>query len=161
MIFIIMKGKGGKSMIVAIGADHGGYRLKEQIVGLIRTLGYEVHDLGTHSDDPVDYPDYARAVAEEIRAGKAYRGVLICGSGVGACIAANKFPGIRAALSHDTFSAHQGVEDDDANVLCLGARVVGVELAKDIVNIWFSASFSGAERHRRRLEKIESIEKEF
>ena len=146
-------------MIVAIGADHGGYHLKNTLAGFVQNLGHEIHDLGTHSDDPVDYPDYARAVAEEIRAGKADRGILICGSGVGACIAANKFPGIRAALSHDTFSAHQGVEDDKANVLCLGARVVGVELAKDIVNIWLSSSFSGAERHRQRLAKVESIEK--
>ena len=146
-------------MIVAIGADHGGYHLKNTIAGFVQNLGHEVHDLGTHSDDPVDYPEYAKAVAEEIRTGKADRGILICGSGVGACIAANKFPDIRAALSHDTFSAHQGVEDDNANVLCLGARVVGVELAKDIVNIWLSSSFSGAERHRRRLAKVESIEK--
>ena len=103
----------------------------------------------------------SRAVAEELRDGKAERGILICGSGVGACIAANKFPGIRAALSHDSFSARQGVEDDNANVLCLGARVVGVELAKELVRIWLAASFSGAERHRRRLAKVASIEKEF
>ena len=125
-------------MRVAVGADHGGYRLKDVLADLVRSLGHDVHDLGTHSDAPVDYPDFARSVAGEIRAGRAERGMLVCGSGVGVCIAANKFPGIRAALNHDTFSARQGVEDDGANVLCLGARVVGSELAKDIVRVWLA-----------------------
>jgi len=129
-------------------------------VEFLKKLGHEVIDLGTNSEEPVDYPDFARAVAQEILAKKAERGILICGSGVGACVTANKFPGIRAAICHDTFSAHQGVEDDDLNVLCLGARVVGPELAKDIVRIWISASFSGAERHRRRLAKVLEIERE-
>ena len=148
-------------MILAIGADHGGFYLKTIIVDFLKNLGHEVHDLGTHSDEPVDYPDYARAVSKEILLKKAERGILICGSGVGACVASNKFPGIRAAICHDTFSAHQGVEDDNINILCLGARVVGHELAKEIVRVWLSSSFSGAERHIRRLAKIDEIEKEF
>jgi ribose 5-phosphate isomerase B len=148
-------------MAIAIAADHGGFHLKALLVEFLKKLGHEVNDLGTYSDEPVDYPDYARAVSREIMIGKADRGILICGSGVGACVAANKFPGIRAAICHDTFSAHQGVEDDNINILCLGARVIGTELAKDIVRTWLSASFSGAERHRRRLAKIGEIEKEF
>lgn len=147
--------------MIAIAADHGGFHLKALMVEFLKKLGHEVADLGTQSETPVDYPDYAKAVAQEILNKKAGRGILICGSGVGACVAANKFPGIRAAICHDTFSAHQGVEDDDMNVLCLGARVIGTELAKDVVRIWLSASFSGAERHRRRLAKIGEIEREF
>ncbi len=148
-------------MVIAVGADHGGFRLKVVIVEFLRKLGHQVNDLGTGSEDPVDYPDYARAVSQEILSGRAERGVLICGSGVGASIAANKFPGVRAAVCHDTFSAAQGVQDDNMNVLCLGARVVGPELAKTIALAWISATFSGAERHRRRLAKIEAIEKEY
>jgi len=147
-------------MLIAIAADHGGFHLKTSLLEFLKKLGQEVMDLGTNSEEPVDYPDFARAVAQEILAKKAERGILICGSGVGACVAANKFPGIRAAICHDTFSAHQGVEDDDLNVLCLGARVVGPELAKEIVRVWISASFSGAERHRRRLTKVLEIERE-
>lgn len=146
--------------MIAIAADHGGFHLKGLILEFLRKLGHEVNDLGTYSDEPVDYPDYAQKVAEEILAKKAERGILICGSGVGACVAVNKFPGIRAAICHDTFSARQGVEDDDMNILCLGARVIGAELAKEIVQVWLSASFSGAERHRRRLAKVLEIEKE-
>jgi len=145
---------------IAIAADHGGFHLKIPLVEFLKKLGHEVIDLGTNGEEPVDYPDFARAVAQEILAKKAERGILICGSGVGACVTANKFRGIRAAICHDTFSAHQGVEDDDLNVLCLGARVVGPELAKDIVRVWISASFSGAERHRRRLAKVLEIERE-
>ncbi len=145
---------------IAIAADHGGFHLKIPLVEFLKKLGHEVIDLGTNSEASVDYPDFARAVAQEILAKKAERGVLICGSGVGACVMVNKFPGIRAAICHDTFSAHQGVEDDDLNVLCLGARVVGPELAKDILRVWVSASFSGAERHRRRLAKVLEIERE-
>ncbi len=148
-------------MIVAIAADHGGYELKTKLVDYLRELGHIVYDLGTHSTAPVDYPDFARAVAAEVGSGGAERGILICGSGVGACIAANKFPGIRAGLCHDSFSAHQGVEDDDANVLCLGARILGVELARELVRIWLGAAFSGAERHCRRVAKVAAIEKEF
>jgi len=148
-------------MIIAIAADHGGFHLKTPLVEFLIKLGHEVADLGTNSEEPVDYPDFARAVAQEILFKKAERGILICGSGVGASVAANKFPGIRAAICHDTFSAHQGVEDDDLNVLCLGARVIGPELAKDIVSTWIAASFSGAQRHRRRLAKVLEIEREY
>lgn len=148
-------------MIVAVGADHGGFILKTNIVEFLKMLGHEVHDLGAFSEKPSDYPDYARVVSQEILSKKAVRGILICGSGVGICVAANKFPGIRAAICHDTFSAHQGIEDDNINVLCLGARVVGTELAKDIVKTWLSSSFSGAERHRQRLKKVQEIEREF
>jgi ribose 5-phosphate isomerase B len=148
-------------MIIAIGADHGGFYLKSQIVKFLKEFGYKVNDLGTYKDEPVDYPDYARAVSQEILQNKADRGILICGSGVGACVAANKFPGIRSAICHDTFSAHQGVEDDNINVLCLGARVIGTELAKEIVKVWLAAEFSGAERHKRRLDKVNEIEREF
>ena len=148
-------------MVIAVAADHGGFHLKTLLVEFLKKLGQEVMDLGTNSEEPVDYPDFARAVALEILSKKVEKGILICGSGVGTCVAANKFPGIRAAICHDTFSAHQGVEDDDINVLCLGARVIGPELAKEIVRVWLSASFSGAERHRRRVAKIGEIEKEF
>ncbi len=148
-------------MNVIIGADHGGYPLKAVIIEYVKELGHTAEDVGTFSSEPVDYPDYARAVANAIIDGRGERGVIICGSGVGACVAANKFPGIRAAVCHDTFSAHQGVEDDDMNVLCLGARVVGPELAKDLVRTFLSAGFSGAERHVRRLAKVRAIEKEF
>jgi ribose 5-phosphate isomerase B len=147
--------------VVAIAADHAGFHLKTVVVNFLKKLGQAVNDLGAYSDEPSDYPDYARKVAQEILRKKAEKGILICGSGVGACAAVNKFPGIRAGICHDTFSAHQGVEDDDMNVLCLGARVIGPELAKEIVRIWLTASFSGAERHRRRVGKIHEIEKEF
>jgi ribose 5-phosphate isomerase B len=148
-------------MIVAVGADHGGFILKTHIVELLKMLGHEVHDLGAFNEEPADYPDFARAVSQEILSKRADKGILICGSGVGISFAANKFPGIRAATCHDTFSAHQGVEDDNMNVLCLGARVLGIELAKDIVKTWLSSAFSGAERHRRRLSKVEDFEREF
>jgi RpiB/LacA/LacB family sugar-phosphate isomerase len=146
---------------IAIAADHGGFHLKTILNDFLKKLGHTVNDLGTYSEEPADYPDYARAVAHAVLDKKAERGVLICGSGVGAGVAANKFPGIRAAVCHDTFSAHQGVEDDNMNVLCLGARVVGPELAKEIVRVYLSASFSGAKRHVRRLAKVDAIEKEF
>ena len=148
-------------MKIAIGADHGGFALKDLLVDHLRRSGHTVHDRGTYGEEPVDYPDYARAVAGAVQNGDAERGIVICGSGVGAGVAANKFPGIRAAVCHDTFSARQGVEDDDMNVLCLGARVVGPELAKEIVRAFLGASFSKAERHVRRLEKVAAIEKEF
>ncbi len=148
-------------MNIALGADHGGFHLKNMIGEYLGKIGHTVNDLGTHSEDAVDYPDYARAVANAVIDGSAERGIIICGSGVGACVAANKFPGIRAAVCHDTFSAHQGVEDDNMNVLCLGARVIGLELAKDIVRTFLSAAFSGAERHVRRLGKVAAIEEEF
>jgi len=149
------------SMNVAVASDHGGYPLKARVIAELQKAGHEVTDLGTHSPDPVDYPDYARAVAETLLAGRAERAVLLCGSGAGACVAANKFRGIRAATCHDGFSAHQCVEDDDVNVLCLGARVIGPELAVDLVRIYLNARFSGAARHRRRLAKIAAFEAQF
>jgi ribose 5-phosphate isomerase B len=148
-------------MKIAIGADHGGFLLKGIIVAFLTEKGYEVIDFGATGPEPSDYPDFARAVSEAVRQGKAERGILVCGSGVGASIAANKFPGVRCAVCHDTFSAHQGVEDDNMNVLSLGERVVGAELAKEIVMSFLNAKFSEAERHRRRLEKVNLIEKEF
>lgn len=147
-------------MRVVIGADHAGFELKRPILEQLRSLGHIPVDVGTHNHDPVDYPDLAREVAEAILHGKADLGIMICGSGVGAGVAANKFPGIRAGICHDTYSAHQGREDDDINVLCLGARVVGRSLAHDIVETFLGARFSGLPRHRRRLEKIAEIEKE-
>jgi ribose 5-phosphate isomerase B len=148
-------------MRIVVAADHAGFPLKERVIDEVRKLGHEPLDLGTHSTDPVDYPDFARAVAETLRDGKAERAVLICGSGAGACVAANKFRGVRAATCHDTFSAHQGVEDDGVNVLCLGARVVGPELAAELVRTYLNARFSDVERHRRRVAKIEQFEEEF
>lgn len=148
-------------MKIAIGADHGGFLLKEELVTYLTQSGQTPLDLGTFSSEAVDYPDYARAVAEAVRGNKADRGILICGSGVGASVAANKFPGIRAAVCHDTFSARQGVEDDNMNILCLGARVIGMELAKELVRTFLAAKFSNAERHVRRLSKVAAIEKEF
>lgn len=146
--------------MIAIAADHGGYALKVLLAMDLAAQGHGVRDLGTQSDAAVDYPDYARLLALDILDGKSERGILICGSGVGACVAVNKFPGIRAGLCHDTFSSHQGVEDDDMNVLCLGARVVGPELARDIVRTFLAARFSGVERHVRRVRKIAEIERE-
>lgn len=148
-------------MIVALGTDHAGFPLREPIAQLVRAIGHEVLDCGAAVLQPEDdYPDYAGAVAQAIVDGRARRGVLLCGSGVGASVAANKFRGVRAALCHDTFSAHQGVEDDDMNVLCLGARVVGPSLAGDLVRAFLGATFSGAERHRRRLAKIARFERD-
>jgi ribose 5-phosphate isomerase B len=148
-------------MRVAIGTDHAGFFLKQELVTYVKSLTYEVLDMGTNSDKPVDYPDYAAAVAVAVLEGKADRGIVICGSGVGATVAANKVPGIRAGLCHDTYSAHQGVEHDDMNVLVLGARVIGTELARELVNAFLGAKFSGAERHCRRLEKVKALERRY
>jgi|SRR4030095_1135065 ribose 5-phosphate isomerase B len=143
---------------IVIGADHRGYRLKERIKELISSK-YELVDVGTNSFEPVDYPDIATDVVKKISSGEAARGVLICGSGVGACVAANKFKGIRAAICHDLFSAHQGVEDDDMNLICLGSGVVGESLAVELIETFINAKFkSGEERYVRRLEKIKKIE---
>ena len=147
-------------MTVAIGADHAGYALKQELIPSLRSLGQVVEDLGTHSPEPVDYPDVAGWVARAVLSGAATRGVLICGSGVGASVAANKFPGIRAGLCHDTYSAHQGVEHDDMNVLVLGARVIGLELARELVRAFLAARFTHEERHERRLGKIKALEEE-
>ena len=148
-------------MNIAVASDHAGFPLKGSVIAELRALGHEPADLGTDSTAPVDYPDYARAVAQSILAGRAERAVLLCGSGAGACVAANKFRGIRAATCHDSFSARQAVEDDDVNVLCLGARVVGAGLAVDLVKDFIAARFSGAERHRRRLAKVSAFEESF
>jgi ribose 5-phosphate isomerase B len=149
-------------MIVAIGCDHGGFALKNAIILAINEAGHEVLDQGTDSSAPVDYPDIVEKVGQRIHSGNAQRGILLCGSGVGACISANKMRGIYAGLCHDTYSAHQGVEHDDMNVLCLGARVIGEELAKEIVKSFLSARFigndSGEERHSRRVAKTRKLE---
>ncbi len=147
-------------MIVAIAADHAGYTLKQELIPSLRSLGHEVEDLGTHSLEPVDYPDVAERLARVVRSGAVDRGVLICGSGVGASVAGNKLPGIRAGLCHDTYSAHQGVEHDDMNILVLGARVIGVELARELVRTFLEARFTHEERHERRLGKIRALEDE-
>lgn len=147
-------------MRIAIGADHAGVPLNERVIAELRMLGHEVVDKGTHdASKPDDYPDYADAVASEVASGNCARGILVCGSGVGVSVAANKVRGIRAALCHDTYSAHQGVEHDDMNVLCLGARVIGPELMLDLVRAFVGARFSGEERHVRRLEKVVAMEK--
>jgi ribose 5-phosphate isomerase B len=148
-------------MKIAVGADHAGVPLNERVMAELRGLGHEVVDCGTHdAGAPDDYPDYAEAVGRAILEGRAERAVLICGSGVGAAVAANKLPGIRAGLCHDSYSAHQGVEHDNMNVLCLGSRVIGPELALDLVRRYVNAGFSGEERHRRRLAKIAALEQE-
>jgi ribose 5-phosphate isomerase B len=147
-------------MRIAIGSDHAGFDLKSTVAEYLKSAGHNVTDVGAYSTDPVDYPDVSRKVAEAMQQGQAELGILVCGSGVGTSIAANKFAGIRAALCHDTFSAHQGREDDDVNVLCLGGRVIGPALAVEIVRTWLAAGFSGLERHQRRLDKVIAIEKE-
>jgi ribose 5-phosphate isomerase B len=148
-------------MRVAVASDHAGFPLKARVIAELNKMGHQTMDLGTDSTDPVDYPDYSRAVAEAVLDGRAERAILLCGSGAGACVAANKFKGVRAATCHDPFSAHQAVEDDDVNVMCLGARVVGPELAVDLVRRYMSANFSGLERHKRRLGKIAGFEEQF
>jgi ribose 5-phosphate isomerase B len=148
-------------MKIAISADHGGFSLKAEVLEILVQAGHEPIDLGAHeyiAGD--DYPDYAQLVGQAVQTGQAERGIVICGSGVGACVAANKMKGIRAAVCHDTYSAHQGVEHDDMNVLCLGARIVGVELAREIVLAFVNASFNAGERYRRRLQKVLQIEQE-
>ena len=146
-------------MRIVVGGDHRGYQLKDQIAQHLRDAGHEVLDVGTHSSESVDYPDLAVAVGRPIQNGEAQRGVLVCGSGVGAVIAANKLTGIRAGLCHDTYSAHQGVEHDDMNMLCLGSRVVGDELAVEIVDSFIGAQFAGGERYQRRLDKVAELER--
>jgi RpiB/LacA/LacB family sugar-phosphate isomerase len=148
-------------MRVAIGADHAGFDLKQNLGTYLRELGHEVIDIGTSSTEPVDYPDIAEALSKILRSNEADRGVLVCGSGVGASVAANKVPGIRAGLCHDTYSARQGVEHDDMNVLVLGARVIGTELARELTRVFLAAKFSGEERHLRRVEKIKGLERRY
>jgi len=147
-------------MKIAIAADHAGLPLKEEMVTYIGSLGHEVLDLGAHGyDKDDDYPDFARYVGQALQHGQADRGVLVCGSGVGASVAANKMKGVRAAICHDSYSAGQGVEHDDMNVLCMGARIVGVSLAQGLVSAFLDAKFTGEERHQRRLDKVLAIEK--
>jgi len=147
-------------MRIAVGADHGGYPLNERVIEELRTAGHEITDFGTHDGSiSDDYSDYAREVGQTIQRNAAGLGILICGSGVGASVAANKLKGVRAALCGDTYSAHQSREHDDCNILCLGARVTGVELAVEIVRVFVAARFTGEERHRRRLKKVLEIER--
>jgi len=149
-------------MKIAVACDHGGFPLKATVLEVIRNAGHEPLDLGTHTTEPVDYPDYAEKLGRLIQEGKAERGILLCGSGVGACIAANKIKGVYAGVCHDTYSAHQGVEHDDMNVLCLGARIIGPELAREIVAAFLAARFlgndPGQERHARRVAKVRKLE---
>jgi ribose 5-phosphate isomerase B len=148
-------------MKIAIAADHEGYERKTQLVSFLTGLGHSVEDLGTNSTAPVDYPDFAEALGLALLAGKAERGIMVCGSGVGAAVAANKLAGIRASVCHDIYSAHQGVEHDEMNVLTMGSLVVGRELAFDLVRAYLAAKFSGAERHVRRLQKITALEEKY
>lgn len=146
-------------MKIAVASDHGGYPLKAQIIEVIQSMGAEVLDLGAHEyDKDDDYPDFARYIGQALQHGQAAKGVLLCGSGVGACIAANKQTGVRASVCHDVYSAHQGVEHDAMNVLCLGSRIIGPQLAEDLVRAFVGADFSGEERHKRRLEKVNALE---
>lgn len=149
-------------MKIAIACDHAGFPLKQTISETVRAAGHEVFDLGADSTDPVDYPDYTEKLGRLIQSGEVERGILLCGSGVGACIAANKMPGVYACVCHDTYSAHQGVEHDDMNVLCIGARIIGPEPAKEIVRAFLAARFvgndPGEERHARRVRKVRDLE---
>jgi RpiB/LacA/LacB family sugar-phosphate isomerase len=148
-------------MRVVFGSDHAGFEMKQSLLSFIEHSGHEVLDVGTNSTAPADYPDFAEAVCRAILSNKADRGILICGSGVGASMAANKIPGIRAGLCHDSYSAHQGVEHDDMNILVMGARIIGSELARDLVQRFLGASFTGEERHMRRLAKIKALESKY
>jgi RpiB/LacA/LacB family sugar-phosphate isomerase len=148
-------------MRIVVGSDHGGYALKQDVADGLRRDGHDVLDVGTDSVAPVDYPDFAEAVGWAVIAGRAERGVLICGSGVGACVAANKLPGVRAAICHDSYSAHQGVEHDNMNVLVLGGRIVGQALAHDLVRAFLGAGYTAEERHVRRLAKVAALEQRY
>lgn len=148
-------------MRIALAADHAGFPLKQELSARLAQSGHEVLDLGCHSTAAVDYPDSAEAVATAIRDGRADRGIIVCGSGAGVSIAANKFPGIRAAVCHDTYTAHQAVEHDDLNILCLGARIIGSAVAFELIDAFVGAAFSGEARHQRRLDKVLAIERRF
>ncbi len=145
-------------MRIAVACDHAGFFLKQNVIAAVEALGHEAIDLGTDSESSVDYPDFAEKLGKAIQEGRAERGILLCGSGVGACIAANKMEGIYAGICHDTYSAHQGVEHDDMNVLCLGARIIGPEIVNELVPAFLNASFTGEPRHLRRLKKVRAIE---
>jgi ribose 5-phosphate isomerase B len=146
---------------IGLGADHAGFELKQQILNELKQQGYATVDYGTNSTDACDYPDFAEAVGKAVADGQVELGIIVCGSGVGACVAANKVAGVRAGLCHDVFSARQGREDDDTNVLCLGARVIGSSLAMEVVKAFINAQFSGLDRHVRRLNKVLAIEKKY
>ena len=148
-------------MRIALSADHAGFEMKRDLAAALGKHGHDVLDLGTHSTSAVDYPDCAESVAAAVRDGRVERGIIVCGSGAGVSIAANKFPGIRAAVCHDCYTAHQAVEHDDMNVLCIGARVIGFALAQEIAGVFLGAVFSREERHQRRLNKIFAIEERF
>ncbi len=148
-------------MKIAMGTDHSGFALKNEIVGFMNSIGIEVIDHGSYTPDRVDFPDIARLVCESVRSGQVDRGLMLCGSGIGACIAANKIPGIRAAVCHDVYSAHQGVEHDDVNVLCLGGKIIGFWLATDIIKAFVQASFSTEEYFRQRLRKLDQLELDY
>ena len=149
-------------MKISLAADHNGFDLKREISDQLENEGHEVIDVGPHSHDPLDdYPDYAKKLADSVSRGESLRGIMICGSGVGASVASNKVKGIRAAVCHDIYSAHQGVEHDDMNVLCLGSRIVGSEVARELVRAFITAEFTGEERHQRRLDKVLDMEKDF
>ena len=146
-------------MRIALASDHAGFALKQHLMGVVRALGHEVTDLGTSSEAPVDYPDFAEKLGMAVREGGADRGILLCGSGVGASVAVNKIPGVRGAICHDGYSAHQGVEHDDMNVLVLGARIIGPALADDLVTTFLAARYTHEERHERRLGKVKALER--
>ena len=149
-------------MKISLAADHNGFDLKKEISDQLGNEGHEVIDVGPHSHDPLDdYPDYAKKLADSVSRGESLRGIMICGSGVGASVASNKVKGIRAAVCHDIYSAHQGVEHDDMNVLCLGSRIVGSEVARELVKAFITAKYTGEERHQRRLDKVLDMEKDF
>ena len=149
-------------MKISLAADHNGFDLKKEISDQLESEGHEVIDVGPHSHDPLDdYPDYAKKLADSVSRGESLRGIMICGSGVGASVASNKVKGIRAAVCHDIYSAHQGVEPDDMNVLCLGSRIVGAEVARELVKAFVTAKYTGEERHQRRLDKVLDMEKDF
>jgi RpiB/LacA/LacB family sugar-phosphate isomerase len=148
-------------MRVVLGSDHAGFEMKQKILARVQSLGHQVLDVGTHDSSPTDYPDYAEALGMAIINNQADRGIMICGSGVGASIAVNKIPGIRGGVCHDCYSAHQGVEHDNMNVLIMGARVIGIELAYDLVGIFLDAQFSCEERHLHRLAKLQKLETKF
>jgi len=145
-------------MRIALASDHAGFELKEHLSRWLTDSGHAVYDLGTHSTDPVDYPDFAAAASRAVLDGRANRAIVVCGSGAGACVAANKLGGIRAAVAHETYTARQMVEHDDVNVLCLGSRVIGEKLAEAVVEAFVDAAFTGEERHRRRLDKVKALE---
>jgi len=149
-------------MRIAVGADHAGYALKLEVMEMLWAQGHDVVDVGPHELDPLDdYPDFAKLVATQVASKQSERGVMVCGSGVGASVAINKVRGVRGAVCHDTYSAHQGVEHDDMNVLCLGARIVGGEVAREVVAAFVGARFTGEERHQRRLNKVLNMEEDF